>query len=124
MERSKTVFHSVDEYIRTCPHAVQEKLLALRETIRSAAPNAEETISYGIPTFDLHGHLVHFAAFKNHIGFYPAPSGILAFKKELSTFAFSKGGVRFPLDKPLPLALVKRIVKFRVAEKKRQKSKV
>ncbi len=96
--------------------AVQEKLQGMRKTIHAAAPEAEEKISYQMPTFYLKGNLVHFAAFKNHIGFYPVPSGILAFKKELSAYATSKGGVRFPLDRPLPLALIARIVKYRVAE--------
>jgi len=116
MEKSKKSFNSIDEYIRTYPHAVQEKLQGLRKTIHAAAPGAEEKISYQMPTFYLKGNLVHFAAFKNHIGFYPVPTGILAFKKELSPYATTKGGVQFPLDKPLPLALVARIVKFRVAE--------
>lgn len=98
------------------PKNLQEKLTALRKTIHAAAPEAEEKISYQMPTFFFKGNLVHFAAFKNHIGFYPAPTGIMAFKKELSAYATSKGAVRFPLDKPLPLALTARIVKFRVSE--------
>jgi uncharacterized protein YdhG (YjbR/CyaY superfamily) len=116
MVKSKDSFASLDEYIMTFSKAVQEKLQAMRKTIHAAAPGAEEKISYQMPTFYLKGNLVHFAAFKNHIGFYPVPSGILAFKKELSTYATSKGGVRFPLDRPLPLQLVARIVKYRVAE--------
>ncbi len=116
MEKSKDSFASLDEYIMTFSKAVQEKLQAMRKTIHAAAPGAEEKISYQMPTFYLKGNLVHFAAFKNHIGFYPVPSGILAFKKELSAYTTSKGGVRFPLDRPLPLALVARIVKYRVAE--------
>jgi len=88
----------------------------LRATIRKAAPEAEETINYAIPTFTLNGNLVHFAAAKNHIGFYPAPSGIEAFKEELSVYEGAKGSVKFPLDKPLPLSLVSKIVKFRVKE--------
>lgn len=84
--------------------------------VRKAAPEAEEAISYGIPTFKLHGNLVHFAAFKNHIGFFPAPSGIAAFKKELAAYKGAKGSVQFPLDQPLPLALITKIVKFRVKE--------
>lgn len=116
MEKSKKNFNSIDEYIRTYPHAVQEKLQVMRKTIHAAAPGAEEKISYQMPTFYLKGNLVHFAAFKNHIGFYPVPSGILAFKKELSGYKSSKGAVQFPIDKPLPLALVTRIVKYRVAE--------
>ena len=96
MEKSKKSFNSIDEYIRTFPQAVQEKLQAMRKTIHAAAPGAEEKISYQMPTFYLKGNLVHFAAFKNHIGFYPVPSGILAFKKELSAYKTSKGAVQFP----------------------------
>ena len=102
----------------------------MRETIQKAAPAAEETISYQMPTFTLHGNLVHFAAFKNHIGFYPVPSGLKAFEKELSKFKTGKGSAQFPLDQPLPLALVTKIVKFRVSEnlakaeaKKKKKTK-
>lgn len=124
MEKSKTEPKTIDDYIHSFPKDVQERLKTMRKTIRAAAPEAEETISYGIPTFDLNGHLVHFAAFKNHIGFYPAPSAMVAFKRELSPYKSSKGAVRFPIDRPLPLALIKSIVKFRVAENKRQKSKV
>jgi len=119
MEKNDKNFGSIDEYIQTFPKTVQERLKAMRKTIHAAAPGAEEKISYQMPTFFLKGNLVHFAAFKNHIGFYPIPTGILAFKKELSAFATTKGGVQFPLDRPLPLALVARIVKFRVAENKK-----
>jgi uncharacterized protein YdhG (YjbR/CyaY superfamily) len=115
MEKSRSS-HSIDEYIRTFPKDVQDKLQALRKTIRKAAPSAEETISYGIPTFDLDGHLVHFAAYKKHIGFYPTSSGVRVFKKELSIYKTSKGTVQFPVGKPLPLALVSKIVRFRVSE--------
>ncbi len=90
--------------------------MQVRETIRASAPQAEETIKYGIPTFTLHGNLVHFGAYKHHIGFYPAPSGIEAFKKELSVYKCAKGSVQFPVDKPLPLTLITKIVKFRVKE--------
>lgn len=107
---------SIDEYIAGFPKDIQELLEKLRVTIRKAAPGAEETINYAIPTFTLKGNLVHFAAFKNHIGFYPAPSGIEAFKKELSVYEGAKGSIKFPIDKPLPLALVSQIVKFRVKE--------
>ena len=107
---------SIDEYIADFPKDIQELLEKLRATIRKAAPGAEETINYAIPTFTLKGNLVHFAAFKNHIGFYPAPSGIEAFKKELSVYEGAKGSIKFPIDKPLPLALVSQIVKFRVKE--------
>jgi len=107
---------NIDGYIAGFPNEVQEKLEKLRMTIRKAAPEAEETINYGIPTFSLNGNLVHFAAFKNHIGFYPAPSGIEAFKKELSVYEGAKGSVQFPIEKSLPLNLVSKIVKFRVKE--------
>ena len=107
---------TIDEYIAEFPDDIQKRLQELRSTIRKAAPQAEETINYAIPTFTLNGNLVHFAGFKNHIGFYPAPSGIETFKKELSVYEGAKGSVQFPLDKPLPLALVTRIVKFRVKE--------
>jgi uncharacterized protein YdhG (YjbR/CyaY superfamily) len=88
----------------------------LRQTIREAAPQAEETISYQMPTFRLNGNLVHFAAFKNHIGFYPTPTGIEAFQKELSSYKGAKGSVQFPIDQPLPLSLIRRIVEYRVRE--------
>jgi uncharacterized protein YdhG (YjbR/CyaY superfamily) len=98
-------------------HKDTQKILEeLRATIRAAAPDAKEKISYQMPTFDLKGNLVHFAAHKNHIGFYPQPSGIQAFKKELSIYEGAKGSVQFPIDEPLPLELVSKIVKFRVAE--------
>lgn len=107
---------NIDEYIIACPGEIQPKLQQLRAAILKAAPKAEEAISYQIPSFKLKGNLVHFAAYKNHIGFYPAPSGIKAFEKELSVYKSSKGAVQFPLDKPLPLALITKIVKFRVKE--------
>ena len=105
---------NIDEYIAAFPGDVQNKLQQIRATIRKAAPDAEEAISYGIPTFKLKGNLVHFAAFKNHIGFYPAPRAIEVFKKELSAYKGGKGTVQFPIDKSLPLSLISRIVKFRV----------
>jgi len=117
MATSKSQFKTIDEYIARFPKDVRDVLEELRRVIRESAPKAEETISYGIPTFDLNGrHLVHFAAYKNHVGFYPTPSAIEAFKKELSAFRTSKGTVQFPLDKPIPFDLVKKIVKFRVKE--------
>lgn len=105
---------SIDEYVAAYPMPVRELLQKLRVTIKKAAPAAVEAIRYGIPTFILHGNLVHFGGYKNHIGFYPAPSGIDAFKKELSVFEGSKGTIRFPIDKPLPLSLITKIVKYRV----------
>ena len=116
MEGHKNGFNSIDEYIATFPAEIQKILEELRATIKSAAPDAEEKISYQMPTFALKGNLVHFAAYKNHIGFYPAPRGIEEFKQELSIYEGAKGTVRFPIDKPLPLELISRIVKFRVAE--------
>jgi uncharacterized protein YdhG (YjbR/CyaY superfamily) len=107
---------NIDEYIAGFPHDVQEILEEMRITIRKAAPDAEETISYQIPTFTLKGNLVHFAAFKKHIGFYPTSSAIERFKDELSAFAGSKGTVRFPFGEPIPFDLISRIVEFRVSE--------
>lgn len=107
---------NIDEYIAEFPIDIQTILQKIRVTIKKAAPAAEEAISYAIPTFKLNGNLVHFAAFKKHIGFYPAPSGTKAFKKELSVYESGKGSVQFPLDKPIPYALIKEIVKFRVKE--------
>src|SRR5690242_17433088 len=107
----------IDDYVNRYPKDVQRLLTQMRLTIKKAAPHATEKISYGIPTFALDGNLVHFAAFKNHIGFYPTPSAITAFGKELSSYKCSKGALQFPLDEPLPLMLVSRMVKFRVEEK-------
>lgn len=107
---------TIDDYIAVFPENVQEILQKIRETIQAAAPEAEEVISYQMPTFKLNGNLVHFAAFKNHIGFYPVPSSIEKFKKELSRYKGAKGSVQFPLDKPMPLTLIDKIVKFRVRE--------
>jgi uncharacterized protein YdhG (YjbR/CyaY superfamily) len=107
---------SIDEYIAAFPEGVQKTLQELRATIKAAAPEATEKISYQMPTFYLKGNLVHFAAYKKHIGFYPAPSGILAFRQELSSYASSKGAVQFPIGRPLPLELISRITEFRVAE--------
>ena len=95
----------------------------MRETIKKAAPDAEETIKYAMPTFTFHGNLVHFAAYKNHIGFYPAPSGIVAFENEMSAFKKSKGAIQFPLDQPLPLDLIVKIVTFRTNEQLQNKLK-
>jgi uncharacterized protein YdhG (YjbR/CyaY superfamily) len=116
MKGSETGYSTIDEYIATFPKDIQAILGAIRQAIRESAPNAEETISYQMPAFRLNGTLVYFAAFKNHIGFYPTSSGITAFKKELSQYEVSKGTIRFPLIKPIPLDLVKKIVKYRVKE--------
>ena len=115
MER-KAKFSTTDEYIALFPPETQKLLEEMRATIHAAAPQAQEKISYQMPTFTLNGNLVHFAALKNHIGFYPTPSGIEAFKSETSMFKSTKGALQFPMDKPLPLKLVRKIVKFRVAE--------
>lgn len=114
-------FKTIDGYIKTFPKDVQSILQKMRRAIRKAAPQAEEAISYQIPTFILNGNLVWFAAFKKHIGFYPMRSGIKAFKKELSPYKRAKGSVQFPLDKPIPYDLVKRIVMFRVKENVKKK---
>ncbi|MRN56451.1 iron chaperone [Paenibacillus monticola] len=116
MEDNKITFESIDEYISQFSPEVQDKLKMIRTVIKEAAPDAEEKISYQMPTFAMHGNLVHFAAFKKHIGFYPAPRGIDAFKEELSVYKGAKGSVQFPLDQPLPFELISRIVQFRVAE--------
>lgn len=106
----------IDEYIAGFPPEVQETLQQIRRTIREAAPDAQEKISYQMPTFALKGNLVHFAAYKGHIGFYPTPSGIERFKDALSAYELSKGTVRFPLDGPIPFELIGEIVRFRVRE--------
>jgi uncharacterized protein YdhG (YjbR/CyaY superfamily) len=113
---SKQKFQTIDEYIKTFPKDIQKILESVRQAIKNAAPEAEETINYQIPTFKLNGNLVHFAAFKYHIGFYPAPSGQKAFQKELSVYKSGKGSVQFPLDRPIPLSLIKKIVLYRVKE--------
>ena len=107
---------NIDEYIAGFPRDVQGILQQIRTTIAKAAPDAQEAIKYQIPAFVLNGNLVHFAAFKKHIGFYPAPSGIKAFKQELSRYASAKGSVQFPIDQPMPLKLIAEIVQFRVKE--------
>ncbi len=109
-------YTTIDEYIALFPAQVQAKLNELRATIKAAAPEASEKISYALPTFFLKGNLVHFGAHANHIGFYPTPSGMDHFQPELSVYKTAKGSAQFPLDQPLPLDLVTRIVKFRVAE--------
>jgi uncharacterized protein YdhG (YjbR/CyaY superfamily) len=123
MKPSATNVTTVDEYIDRFPPDVQAILSELRSTIRQSAPQAVEKISYGIPTFYLNGNLVHFATFKHHIGFYPTPSAIARFKKELKRYKSAKGSVQFPLDEPLPLELIATIVKFRVDENSRKKMK-
>jgi uncharacterized protein YdhG (YjbR/CyaY superfamily) len=117
MERAKGKARTIDEYIDMFPKEIQKTLSKMRQTIRKAAPGAVEVISYQMPTFKLNGrNLVHFAAFENHIGFYPTPSGIEAFDNELSKYKSGKGSVQFPIDKPVPYDLVRRIVLARVTE--------
>jgi uncharacterized protein YdhG (YjbR/CyaY superfamily) len=112
----QTAPKNIDEYIAGFPPDVQEILEKIRMTIRKAAPDAEETIKYQIPTFTLKGNLVHFGAFKKHIGFYPTSTGTEKFRNELSVYEGAKGSVKFPLDKPIPFDLIGEIVKFRVRE--------
>ena len=116
METKTTTPKDVDEYISGFPSEVQRILEELRVTIKKAAPDAEEVISYQMPAFKFHGMLVYFAVYKNHIGFYPTSSGIEAFRKELSVYKGAKGSVQFPINSPLPLNLVSKIVKYRVRE--------
>lgn len=116
MSNGKTGPNSIDDYMKQFPKEVEEILQSLRQTIKDAAPEATEKMSYQMPTFYLNGNLVHFAAYDKHIGFYPAPSGIEAFKEELSRYKGAKGSVQFPIDEPMPLDLIRKIVKFRVEE--------
>ena len=114
---NRSMASSIDEYIAEFPAETQKVLKSLRELIKAVVPNATETISYAIPTFDLYGrHLVHFAAYQHHLGFYPTSSGIDAFKEELKPYKSSKGSVQFKLENPLPKDLISRIVEFRVKE--------
>ena len=120
----KQKFKNIDDYISLYPEETQLVLKELREIIRKAAPGADEVISYHMPAFKLNGVLVYFAAWKDHIGFYPTSSGISAFQKELTKYKFSKGAVQFPLNKKLPKGLITKIVKYRVIENRaRQKGK-
>ena len=112
----KVSFNSIDAYIASFPEEIQKILQELRETIQRAAPDATEKISYQMPTFALKGNLIHFAAFKHHIGLYPSPHGVDAFQAELARYKGAKGSIRFPIDEPLPLGLIRKIVAFRVAE--------
>lgn len=116
VKASKTPPQTIDEYIAGFPPDVQAIHQKIRSTIKSAAPDAVEAMKYGVPTFVLHGNLVHWGGYQKHIGFYPGPSGIEAFKEQLSAYKGAKGSVQFPLDQPLPYALIKKIVAFRVKE--------
>jgi uncharacterized protein YdhG (YjbR/CyaY superfamily) len=119
----KTQYKTIDEYIAAAPEDVRNTLEKLRQVIHEAAPEAQEFISYSMPAFKQNGILVYFAAFKNHIGFFPTSSGVAAFTKELAAYDTSKGTVRFPLDKAIPYALLTRIVKFRAQENLNKKKK-
>jgi uncharacterized protein YdhG (YjbR/CyaY superfamily) len=126
MSNAKPTFNSIDDYIATFPPEVQQKLEEMRAIIKAAAPGATEKISYQVPTFYLKGNVVSFGAYKTHIGFYPAPHGIDAFEDELAPYKSGKGTAQFPLDQPLPVNLITRIVQFRVEEnlqKSAEKSK-
>ena len=116
MKNRNSAVETIDDYLRGCAPRVRGMLKELRSTIQRAALEATEKISYQMPTFYQNGHLVHFAAFERHIGFYPTPSAIVEFKEELRTFHTSKGAVQFPIDESLPLKLVAKMVRFRVAE--------
>jgi uncharacterized protein YdhG (YjbR/CyaY superfamily) len=116
MEAREPAARDIDDYISRFPENVQDILRKIRAIVHECAPEAQEAIKYQMPTFTLNGNLVHFAAFKNHIGFYPVPTGIEKFKEELSVYPSGKGSVQFPLDRPIPYDLIRRIVEFRVAE--------
>lgn len=116
MSDINTAAENIQSYIAQFPESAQQKLIEIYHIIKKAAPEASEKISYAMPTFYLHGNLVHFAAYKNHIGFYPAPSGLDAFKTQIAKYKHSKGAVQFPLDKPLPVKLIEGIVKYRVQQ--------
>jgi uncharacterized protein YdhG (YjbR/CyaY superfamily) len=119
----KKGYSTIDEYIDSRPKEVRARLIKLRSLIRSIVPQASEIISYQMPTFYLNGNLIHFAAHSNHIGFYPTPSGITQFRKELEKYVTSKGTIQFPLEQPLPLGLIRKIVEFRVKENSNRKRK-
>ena len=122
MKNSQTSVGSIDEYIAAFPAEIQETLQKIRQVIRDAAPEASEAISYQMPTFKLNGNLVHFAAFKDHIGFFPTPSGVEAYP-ELMQYKTGKGTLQFPLDQPIPYELIRRVVEFRVSEAESKKKK-
>jgi uncharacterized protein YdhG (YjbR/CyaY superfamily) len=116
MEENKVTYENIDDYISAFEPVIQDILQQIRVVIKEAAPDAKEKISYQMPTFEFYGNLVHFAAFKNHIGFYPAPSGIEHFQEELAMYKWAKGSVQFPFNKPIPYDLIRKIVMFRVSE--------
>lgn len=118
---NRSIASSIDDYVAQFPIATQKALEEMRALIRASAPDATEKISYAMPTFDLNGrHLVHFAGYEKHIGFYPIPTGIEAFKKDLAPYKMGKGSVQFPLGSPLPTELIRKIVEFRVKENARK----
>jgi len=123
MMKGKKEIKSIDDYIRSFPRPVQKKLTELRKIVRAQAPQAQEKISYQMPAFYFNGNLLYFAAYSKHIGFYPTASGIAAFRREVSKYKNSKGTVQFPLDEPLPVDLIKKILNFRVKENNRKKKK-
>lgn len=116
MEPKQTAPTTIDEYIAGFPPDVQEILQKVRATIREAAPGAEETIKYQLPTFTLKGNLVYFGGFKKHVGFYPVPTGIEAYAEDLAPYKTGKGSIQFPYDKPIPYDLITKVVKYRVEE--------
>ena len=120
---AKTSFASIDEYIASFPEETQQLLQQVRETVRAAAPEAKEKISYQIPTFALNGNLVSFAAFKKHIGMYPIPAGTEAFQQEAAVYRAAKSSLHFPIDQPLPVELIRQLVQFRVAESQKDATK-
>ena len=117
-------YENIDQYITDFPLEVRTILEKMRDTIRKTAPEAEEAIRYGMPTFILHGNLVHFAAFRHHIGFYPTGSGVAAFETELAPYVHGKGSIQFPIDQPVPYDLVRRIVEFRVRESMEKEKRI
>lgn len=124
MKSKKVTFKSMDEYIGTFPEDVQKILEGLRTTIKTAAPDAEETISYNIPTFKMNGrYLIYFAGWKNHISLYPIPVGSEAFNKQVAKYAEGKGTLKFPIDKPLPMKLITKIVKLKLVENQKRADK-
>jgi uncharacterized protein YdhG (YjbR/CyaY superfamily) len=120
METKRSSATTIDEYIADFPKDIQDILQKIRRIVQEAAPEAREAIKYQIPTFTLNRNLVHFAAFKNHIGFYPTPSGTAKFRKQLSSYQAAKGSVQFPLDQPIPYELIREIVVFRVKEEQQK----
>jgi uncharacterized protein YdhG (YjbR/CyaY superfamily) len=120
MDKAKRQFKTIDEYLESWPENVRSRLQAIREVIKEEVPEAEEAIRYQMPTFRLHGNLVFFAAFKNHIGLYALPAATEEFKSELSHYKTGKGSIQFPMDEPLPLPLIRKIVRYRVEETRKK----